>query len=448
MGDGFNEDNFRLVVSSICQFLLDTGHDPSENRVVVGFDTRRDSGRYAAIASSIVSSVGFDVMRADRDTPTPVVAFCVRHWSACGGIMITASHNPPEWNGVKFIPSYGGPADQKSTDSIRSIIEQGPVLPDGNPEGQIVPVDPFSAYLEHVRAMLDAVAFSSSELTVVYDPMHGTGRGYLDRLLSGFGAEVITINSDPDPEFGGGKPDPVDERLKDLSEEVIKRGADIGIATDGDADRMAAVGPDGAYIAPNSIFPLLAEAVQLRKRGGIVRSVATTSAVDALCEKLKVPLYEVPVGFKHIAPYLVNEKAVIGGEESGGFGFWDHVPEKDGILSSLRLLEYMIRSKSSVRQLLEKFYSEFGNYFTRRTEAPLTDKTRSTLRKISRSPESVFERKVERVLRIDGVKIYFDDGWLLLRPSGTEPVVRIYSEASTAEAAEGLIQLGMSALEA
>ena len=423
MGDGFNEDNFRLVVSSICQFLLDTGHDPSENRVVVGFDTRRDSGRYAAIASSIASSIGFDVMKADRDTPTPVVAFCVRHWSACGGIMITASHNPPEWNGVKFIPSYGGPADQKSTNSIRS-------------------------YLEHVRAMLDAVAFSSSDLTVVYDPMHGTGRGYLDRLLSGFGAEVITINSDPDPEFGGGKPDPVEERLKDLSEEVVKRGADIGIATDGDADRMAAVGPDGAYIAPNSIFPLLAEAVQLRKRGGIVRSVATTSAVDALCEKLKVPLYEVPVGFKHIAPYLVNEKAVIGGEESGGFGFWDHVPEKDGILSSLRLLEYMIRSKSSVRQLLEKFYSEFGSYFSRRTEAPLTDETRSRLRKISRSPESVFERKVERVLRIDGVKIYFDDGWLLLRPSGTEPVVRIYSEASTAEAAEGLIQLGMSALEA
>ncbi len=445
-GEDFNEQNVESLASSVCQYLVEAGYVPSENRLVVGFDNRKDSDAFASKVADIASSIGFHVLMPERDAPTPAIAFSVRHWKACGGIMITASHNPPDWNGMKFIPSYAGPANEAITSRIQSLVSQEvQPKPDRNAKGEITRIDPFPPYFEQVRAMLGAVALSTSDIKVVYDPMHATGRGYIDRLLRSFGVDVITIHSDPDPNFGGIQPDPTEEHLSDLKHAVAQTGAQIGLATDGDADRISAVGPDGQYISPNMLFPLLAQRAQDRKRGGIVRTVATTSAIDALAAKLNVPVFEVPVGFKYIAPYLLEQKAVIGGEESGGFGFSDHIPEKDGILSSLRIVELLAQKQDTIVGLLDRFRAEFGPFVAKRTQVALTEAAREKLGKAAKDLESLAKRKVSKVVKTDGLKLYFEDGsWLLVRPSGTEPVARIYAEAPSKEQADELLEAGRS----
>lgn len=448
MGEDFTMDGVESLASSICQYLVETGYTPSDSRLIVGYDTRRNSEKFASKVATIASSVGFDVLMPERDAPTPVIANSVKHWSACGGIMITASHNPPDWNGIKFIPEYAGPANENITSTIQSLVAQNatPKTIESS-EGEIARIDPFPPYFEHIRAMLGAVALSTSKLKVVYDPMHATGREYVDRLLRSFGVDVITINGNLDPDFGGSQPDPAEERLADLKEKVVEMEADIGLATDGDADRISAIGPDGGYISPNMLFPLLASKAQARKRGGIVRTVATTVAVDALAAKLKIPLYEVPVGFKYIAPYLMEEKAIIGGEESGGFGFWDHVPEKDGILTSLRIVELLAQRHTSMNSLLDDFSAEFGTFVSRRVQVPLSEDMREKIGKAAKDLGEVLGRKPSKVIRIDGLKIYLEKGsWLLLRPSGTEAVARIYAEAPSEDEVEELLNAGRTVL--
>ncbi len=448
MDGDFTVENLETLVRSICQYLTEAGHSPSANRLAIGFDTRVNSELFAMKAAEVACSYGFTVLMPGRDSPTPVIAYSVKHWAASGGIMITASHNPSEWNGLKFIPSYAGPADEKITGRIQTLFDQGEQAAVAEArKGEIVRIDPFPPYFEHVRAMLGAVALSTSGIKVVYDPMHGTGRGYVDRLLRSFGIEVVTMNSDPDPTFGGAQPDPTEERLSDLKEKVVETGASVGLATDGDGDRISAIGPDGRFISPNMLFPLLAQKVQQRKRGGIVRSVATTAAVDRIGGKLKVPVYEVPVGFKYIAPYLVEQKAVIGGEESGGFGYWDHIPEKDGILASLRIVELLAQRQQSINGLLDAFSAEFGTFVGRRTQVDIPDGMPDKLGKAARDLGDLAGRKITKIVKIDGLKVYFEgNGWLLVRPSGTEPVARIYAEASTDEAVDELLAAGRALL--
>jgi phosphomannomutase len=224
-------------------------------------------------------------------------------------------------------------------------------------------------------------------------------------------------------------------------------GADIGLATDGDSDRISAVGPDGQYISPNMLFPLIAAKAQNRKRGGIVRTVATTSAVDALAAKLKVPVYEVPVGFKYIAPYLMDQKAVLGGEESGGFGFWDHVPEKDGILTALRIVELLAQKHVSMTSLLDDFAGEYGKYTSSRIQVPLSDDMREKILKGGKELGKIVGSKPRKVVKTDGLKVYFPkNSWVLLRPSGTEPVARIYAEAQDPDEVGRLLEAGSTLL--
>jgi len=444
----FTPERVDSIASAISQYLIEANFLPADNRVIVGFDTRKNSEEFAKRAADILTSVGFQVLMSERDVPTPVVAYSVRHWAACGAIMITASHNPPEWNGIKFIPRYAGPANEEITSRIQNLILDG-AEPKGEEgaEGEIERIDPYSAYFENIRAMLGAVALSTSKIKVVYDPMHATGRGYVDRLLKSFGVDVTTINGDPDPNFGGEQPDPSEERLDDLKKSVQDLGADIGLATDGDSDRISAVGPDGQYISPNMLFPLLATSAQGRKRGGIVRTVATTSAVDALAAKLKVKVHEVPVGFKYIAPYLMDQKAVIGGEESGGFGFWDHVPEKDGILTSLRIVELLAQRHVSMTDLLKEFADEYGTYTSSRIQVPLSDDMREKITKGAKELGKIVGQKPSKVLKTDGLKLYFPkESWVLLRPSGTEPVARIYAEARDSSEVEKLLEAGRTLL--
>ena len=447
MDEDFTASKVESIAAALSEYLVESENQPSESRVIVGFDTRRNSGDFANKATEVFTSAGFDVLMAERDVPTPVVAYSVKHWAACGAVMITASHNPPEWNGMKFIPNYAGPANEEITTKIQTLIAQGAEPRKAEESGDVKRIDPFSAYFEHIRAMMGAVALTTSHIKVIYDPMNATGRGYVDRLLRSFGVEVETINAHPDPNFGGRQPDPAEEKLSQLKERVLEAGAAVGLATDGDADRISAIGPDGRYISPNMLFPLLATQVQSRKRGGIARTVATTSAVDALARKLKVPLYEVPVGFKYIAPYLMDQKIVIGGEESGGFGFWDHVPEKDGILTSLRIVELLAQSHDSLSGLLGKFAEEHGEYVSSRTQVPLSEDMRARIGKGAKDLAALAGRKAAKVLKTDGLKVYFEDGsWVLVRPSGTEPVARIYAEGKSQEQVDGMLKAGTAFL--
>jgi phosphomannomutase len=446
MDEDFTMEKVEGIARAVAQYLIEAEFSPQENRVIVGFDTRKNSEEFAGKAAEVFSSTGFGVLMSERDVPTPVIAYSVKHWEACGAVMITASHNPPDWNGIKFIPSYAGPANEAITSKIQLLIGQEAQPRKEAESGDIERIDPYSAYFENIRAMLGAVALSTSKIKVVYDPMHATGRGYVDRLLRSFGVEVETINADADPAFGGTQPDPSEDKLGDLREKVTEMGADIGLATDGDADRISAIGPDGRYISPNMLFPLLAAKAQSRKRGGIVRTVATTSAVDALAERIKVPVYEVPVGFKYIAPYLVDQKAVIGGEESGGFGFWDHVPEKDGILTSLKIVELLAQRHVSMTSLLDDFAAEYGTFVSSRTQVPLSESMREKISKGAGELSKTLGRKSKKVLRTDGLKVYFDGSWILLRPSGTEPVARIYAEASSQDEVDVLLEAGRTLL--
>jgi phosphomannomutase len=445
MGDEFTMEGVEALARSICRFLIESGHSPSQNRIIVGYDTRKNSNEYADAVARIASSVGFHVLMPERDSPTPVIANAVKYWNACGGIMITASHNPPDWNGVKFIPYYAGPANEEITSTIQQLVSlkgEEP-LEEADDPGRIERIDPFQAYFEDIRAMLGAVVLSRSDLKIVYDPMHGTGRGYVDRLLSSFGVEVITINGEADEDFGGVQPDPSEEKLGDLMEAVQSNGADLGLATDGDADRIGAVAPDGTYVSPNMLFPLLASKIQDSKRGGIVRTVATTSSVDALAQSLGVEVHEVPVGFKYIAPYLMDDKAVIGGEESGGFGYWDHVPEKDGILTSLRTAELLAQREKSITELLEDFFAKHGRFISRRTQVPIPEEMTEGIKRSTKDFTEALGQKPAKVVRKDGLKAYLDNKtWLLLRPSGTEPVVRIYAEAESEDRVLELLEAG------
>ncbi len=449
MDEEFTMEGVEALAKSICTFLVKSGNSPSENRIIVGFDTRKNSEKYAQRVSEVASSAGFNVLKSERDAPTPVIANAVNYWDACGGVMITASHNPSDWNGIKFIPYYAGPANEEITNTIQILVSQGTseISFEEQETGDIENIDPFQAYYEDIRAMMGAVVLSTSDLKIVYDPMHGTGRGYVDRLLNSFGVDVVTINDHPDPDFGGIQPDPAEERLTALSQKVQEEGADLGLATDGDADRIAAIGPDGGYISPNMIFPLLATKIQSAKRGGIVRTVATTSSVDGLAADLGVELHEVPVGFKYIAPYLMKEKAVIGGEESGGFGYWDHVPEKDGILTSLRIAEMLAERKKPITDLMNEFSEKYGKFVSSRSQVPMAISDEDFKISTKQFTKALGSRP-KKVVRKDGIKAYLDSGsWLLLRPSGTEPVIRVYAEADSKEEVDRLIGIGKNLMK-
>ncbi|MFQ5656603.1 MAG: phosphoglucomutase/phosphomannomutase family protein [Candidatus Methylomirabilales bacterium] len=452
IADDFTFPRARVVVQAIAEFLKEKGLD--ERGMVVGYDTRFLAERFAEEAAKVLTANGIPVFLCGRDTPTPAVAYELLRRGAGGGINVTASHNPSEWCGIKFSGANGGPALPEATRFIEARAQEQSVdlqvdtmeIEAAEKAGLLTFVDPLGPYLVHLRTLVDYEAIRRAGLRIVVDPLFGTAAGYLDVACREAGCEVEVLHDWRDPFFGGGPPDPAPERLRTLGERVLKGKAHLGLATDGDADRFGIVDSDGATVSANQILALLFKHLLTTRPepGGVARSVATTHLLDAVARRYGVPLYETPVGFKYLGDLITQGKVILAGEESAGLSVRCHIPEKDGILACLLVAELVAKRGRSLRQLLDELHAEVGALFSRRVDLTLKPEERERLhRKLKEPPRHLIARKVQDVTRMDGTKLLLEDGsWLLIRPSGTEPVVRLYVEAKNPQDLERLSEAG------
>jgi len=437
--EDFIFDNVKVVIQAIADNLKAGGEQ--DKGVVIGCDTRFMGQRFAQEAARVFAGAGIKAYLCERDTPTPVISFEILRRGAAGAVNFTASHNPPEYNGVKFSPSWGGPAlpettkdiERRANEMLGEVCYKEVQLDAALRHGMVERIDPRPAYLADLETKVDFDAIRSIGKLGV-DTLYGTGRGYLDEPLKKHGISYAIINDYADPYFGGHPPEPAEKHIPDFISLVKDDPAiRLGIATDGDADRFGILDADGSYIEPNYIIALLLDyLIRVRKiEGGVARSVATSHLIDAVAKKHGVPVYETPVGFKYIGELISQDKLVIGGEESAGLTIRGHVPEKDGILACFLVAEMVAREGKTVRELLERLYGEVGRVVTRRDNLKLSPELETAYAaKVDAVPAEIAGSKVADVIRIDGTKLVLTDGsWMLFRKSGTEPVVRLYGEA-------------------
>lgn len=436
----FTDDRLRTVGQAIADHLKSTGRDGG---IAVGYDARASSEGFAESLGEVLSQNGYDVLLPERDCPTPVAAHAVVDRGLAGACMITASHNPPGYNGVKFIPADGAPALPDVTEDIESRLTP-PVEDSDTDSGRIQRVDLRSAHASAVRDLVDP---DLSETTVVYDAMHGSGRGVTDRLLEECGAEVIVRRCNRDPEFGGGAPEPTAENLEGLLEAVREHEATLGIANDGDADRVAVCTPDG-YLDENLLFAALYEGLLEQDAGTAVRSVSTTFLIDKVAKAHDEETIEVPVGFKWVAEKMDDQRVLIGGEESGGFTIRGHVREKDGILTGL--LAASLASVEPFEDRVKRLFEAHGQIHTDRVSVECPDgRKQAVIGALAEEiPDTLCETDVVDIGTLDGFKIFLSDGsWLLIRPSGTEPKLRVYAESNSPEDVAELLVAGRELLD-
>jgi alpha-D-glucose phosphate-specific phosphoglucomutase len=451
----FTLDNVRVVTQAIADHLRDQGL--GGQGVVVGYDARFMGKDFARETVRVLAGAGIKAYLCDRDTPTPVISHELIRRKAAGAINFTASHNPYDYNGIKFSPAWGGPALPETTGDIEKranamlgeIVFKNMPLNEADEKGLFVEIDPREDYFSTLRRLIDFDAIAKSGIKIAVNPLYGSGRGYLDRILKESDVNIVVINDNTDPYFGGEPPEPAEAHIQDFIE-LIKGDPEItlGIATDGDADRFGIVDGDGRYIEPNYILALLFDYMIRRKglKGDAARSVATSHLIDAVAEHHKVNVLETPVGFKFIGEYISENRILIGGEESAGLSIQGHVPEKDGILACLMVAEMVAVEGRSLRELLDDLYSRVGEIYTRRINIRLSPQVEAVLpEKFDNPPEQIGDCKIVQVITVDGNKYLLDDGsWMLFRKSGTEPVVRLYAEAKSHQRMEELLELGKS----
>ena len=470
ISDTFTFSNLRSVTQAISDALLaefrDNGtpgtgarHDLS---VVVGFDTRFLSDRYAMDVSRVLAANGFHVYLAQSDCPTPAISFSIPQLDAVAGIMITASHNAPRYNGIKLKASYGGSAPSEQCRRVEVYLNdnetrgRGPNQMDfqlAREMDLIERFNPIPMYYQHLRKMIDFDAIAENPLRIVVDSMFGSGRGAIKGILQGTGCEVYEIRGDMNPGFGGVHPEPIAKHLGPLAGAISQGHGVLGLATDGDADRIGAMDERGNFVDPHKIMALSFKHL-VEKRGmsgAAVRTVSTTRMIDRLAEKYGMPVHETPVGFNHIADLMMTQDVLLGGEESGGISFKGHIPEGDGVLMGLLLLEVVSSSGGSLYELVNDLLDEVGPVFYERTDLRLrrpVEKSQMTKRLAEEAPASIGGEKVSKVATTDGCKyILNDDSWLLIRPSGTEPVLRVYAEGRSPEMVKALLEYGEEVAE-
>lgn len=444
IAEDFTFANVRLVAQAIATYLKESGL--SSKGVVIGYDSRFLSEQFAAAVAGVMAENDINSWLTVDATPTPVTAFAVKALDAGGAVMITASHNPPEYNGIKFIPEYAGPATQEITESIEKNLKilqkegwDSFLSLDAERDCDLIrDLDAKPLYLAHLQKLLNYRFIHRGRMKIVLDPMWGAGRGYLEEIIEGTKIELDVIHNYRDVLFGGSFPEPTAARLAPLRETVLEKGADIGLALDGDADRFGVIDQDGEYVSPNEMLPLILYYLMEDRnwRGAVARTVATTHMMDRIADEYGLPLIETPVGFKHIAQSLIHHHSVLGGEESGGMSIQGHVPEKDGILAIALIVEMLACRRKPLSELKEELNQEFGCLVSNRLDLECTPEQKKELLELLRkwSPQTLNGRKITNRLTIDGVKLILEDGsWVLVRPSGTEPLVRIYAEANSSE---------------
>jgi phosphoglucomutase len=450
--EDFIFDNVKVVTQAIADNVKASGE--AGKGIIVGYDSRFMGEVFARECVAVLTGAGIKTFLCVRDTPTPVISFEILRRRTAGAINFTASHNPPEYNGIKFSPSSGGPAlpdttrdiERRANEMLGEVCYKELSLDDAKKAGLLEEIDPMQAYLEDLSTKVDFGVISKLG-TIAVNPLYGTARGYLAEPLKAHGVNVVQINANRDPYFGGFPPEPSEKYIQDFIR-LVQHDPEIklGIATDGDADRFGIVDSDGSFIEPNYIIALLLDYLVRVKgmTGGVGRSVATSHLIDAVAKLHGIEVFETPVGFKFIGELIINDKIIIGGEESAGLTIKGHVPEKDGILACLLVAEMVAREGLPVKAQLERLYEKVGRYLTKRVNLTLSPELEASFPdRIAASPSSFAGKAVKEKITVDGNKFLLEDGsWLLFRKSGTEPVVRLYCEASSPERIEALITAG------
>ncbi len=465
ISDTFTFHNLRLVAQAIADAVssdhwnrvYNNVHTADTRKMVVGFDPRFLSDRYAAEVARVFAANGFTVHLAQADAPTPAISYAIKDVNAVAGVVITASHNAPRYNGVKLKAAYGGSASPEQSRRVEVYLNdneergRGPNLMDMDQAkeiGLIQRFNPLPAYYAHLRTLIDFDAIAENPPRIVVDSMHGSGRGVVKGILMGTGCEVTEIRGEMNPGFGGTHPEPIARNLGALAGAISTGMGDLGLALDGDADRIGAMDGRSNFVDPHKIMSLaLRYLVEERGlRGPVVRTVSTTRMIDRIAEKYGLPVYETPVGFNHIADYMLNEDVLIGGEESGGISFRGHIPEGDGVLMGLLLVEIQATTGLSLHDLVEDLLNDVGPAYYERRDLRLkrpVSKQNMVTRLVNDAPGQIGGQAVVELLTVDGVKyILADDSWLLIRPSGTEPVLRVYAEGRSAGMVEALLGYG------
>lgn len=454
LAEDFTFANVRIAVAAIAQHLQQSGE--ASKGVIVAGDYRFLSEEFIKVTAQVLAGHGITSYICPVGTPTPTVSYELIRRKTAGAINFTASHNPAQYQGLKFNGSDGGPAPVQVTLSLEALAEsiaaKGAKIPEMNEEqarqkGLIVDIDPKEEYFKRIREFVRFDALKKARMKVVVDLMHGNGAGYLDALLQESGVSLKVLHAERDPFFGGHHPEPGGEELKEAIQVVKTWPAHMGLANDGDADRFGIIDSDGTYITPNEVLAILFDHLLETRdwKGCVVRTVATTHLIDAIAKAHNVPLKETPVGFKYIAEIMAKEPIIIGGEESGGLTVHGHVPEKDGVLACLLMAEVVASAGKNLTAVLKGLYQKYGAFYSDRLNLKLRDglKEVMTAKLKDNPPSEIAGLKVAEIVRKDGTKFILENGeWLMVRFSGTEPLMRCYIEARTPEGLERLRQAG------
>ena len=436
IGDNYTFANLKIVSQAVADYL------GSGKKVAVGFDTRFMSDTFAQVTAEILKNNNIKVTLSDRSIPTPALSFTVKKRSLDLGIMITASHNPAEYNGFKIKVSSGGAASPEVTENIERRLGKTPVKEKKAGAGRILKEDLIVDYVKFIRSYIDFKRIKNKKFKVLVDTMYGSGDSFIASILKGANIRLEFLHNSNNPSFGGRRPEPIEENLEELMSRVKQEKFDLGIALDGDADRIAAVGPGGVFINPQKILGLLALHLNQDRHwtGGLVKTIAGSTMIDKIAKHLKVKLYETPVGFKYISDLMEKEDILAGGEEAGGVGVKGYIPERDGTVAGLLLIEMMVYRNKNILKILNEMEKQFGSYFYLR--ADLEVHKRIALKK-ENLPKELLGSKVIQIKDYDGLKLICqDESWLMFRVSGTEPIVRVYTEAKSLNRSRRLLTWG------
>jgi len=443
ISEDFTFRNVRRVAQAIADYYnLRLNNKGQKPKIAVGYDTRFLSDRYAKEVSQVLAGNGIDVILSDRAIPTPMLSFAVKNKKLAAGVMITASHNPAEYNGIKIKTSSGAAAGLEVTDEIEKLLSHASCLTP-HASGRIKEEDLTKDYMSFLKSYIDLRRFKNAKFKVLVDAMYGSGNGFIAGILKGTKIKLQFMRSDVNPSFAGIRPEPVLENLRPTVERLKKEKFDLCLVLDGDADRIACFAGRGVFISPQKILGLLTlHLSQDRKMsGGVVKTIVGTTLIDKITKQLNLRLFETPVGFKYISALMEKENVLVGGEEAGGIGFKGYIPERDGTLAGLLLLEMMIYRNKTMLEILNEMEDRFGRYYYLREDLKLQAPSSKLqdLQKIKR----ILGKDVVEVKDYDGIKLICSDGsWLMFRTSGTEPLIRVYAESGGLKRSKKLIEFG------
>jgi alpha-D-glucose phosphate-specific phosphoglucomutase len=455
IAEDYTFENVRICAQAMARYLMDT--KAADKGLVIGYDTRFASEDFAAATAEVIAANGIRAYLCDRAAPTPAISYAILDKKAGGAVVITSSHNPGNWNGFKVKPEYAGSASPE----VLAVLEKGiaaiqsgresvkrMALDEALQKKLVARFNPAPSYLKQITSLVDIEGIKEANITVVADAMFGAGMGYFPALLAGGNTRVIEVNNVRNPLFPGmNNPEPIAHNLAALQAGIAQHQAHVGLATDGDADRIGLMDENGVFINQLQVYALLLlYLLEVRgKRGPIVKTVTTTAMARKLAKLYDIPVYETPVGFKYVGPKMMETGAIMGGEESGGFGFAGHIPERDGVLAGLFLLDLMIKLQKSPSQLIQYLYSLVGPHFYDRIDIHLTAEEQEAARTRLKSerPEQIAGLKVTDLDTLDGFRYVLEDGgWLLIRFSGTEPLIRIYTETTDQSKVQAILADG------